>query len=198
MDKNSILHQINIDFFILSATVVQDLKMIALCRSPYYKHPIGCPNWDHKDGCPPHTKSFLSVYEPTVYIAIARLDFGKYLKLKEKIHPGWTEKALKNPRHWQGHLRAALRNFLTPDKIHTGFEIVKNAEAMGINLFETCANAGFVLERDPKNYVCHLNLLAKPTTPHRVVFCFVAPCHSVTVPHTLSFSTDYNLTNGSY
>jgi len=165
MDKDSVLHLVNIDFFLLPATVVQDLKMIALCRSPYYKHPIGCPNWDHKDGCPPHTKRFLSVYEPTVYIAIARLDFGQYLELKEKIHPNWTERALKNPRHWQGHLRAALKNFLTAEKIPSGFKIVKNAEAMGINLFETCANAGFTLERDPTDFVCHVNLLARPNHP---------------------------------
>ncbi len=161
MDTNSILHRINIDFFLFPTTVVQDLKVIALCRSPYYKHPVGCPNWARKDGCPPRTKPFLSVYQSTVYAAIARLDFGKYLELKAKLHPGWTDKALKNPRHWQGHLRAALKNYLTPDRIPGGFEIVKNAEAMGINLFETCANAGFVLERDPKAFVCHVNLLAR-------------------------------------
>ena len=165
MDSSSILHQVNIDFFLLPATAVQDLKVIALCRSPYYKHPVGCSNWDRKAGCPPHTKPFLSLYEPAVYIAIARLDFGQYLELKEKIHPNWTERALKNPRHWQGHLRAAFRNFLTPDKIPTNYQMVNNAEAMGINLFETCANAGFLLERDPKNFVCHINLLAKPNHP---------------------------------
>ena len=162
MDPSSILNQVKIDYFLIPGTAVQDLKMIAFCRSPYYRHPIGCPNWDHKDGCPPHTKPFLSAYQPAVYIAIARLDFGKYLKLKEKIHPGWTAKALKNPRHWQGHLRSALKSLLTPDRIPAVYEVVTNAEAMGINLFETCANAGFVLERDPKNFVCHLNLLAKP------------------------------------
>ena len=161
MDKNSILHHVNIDYFLIPAIVVQDLKMIAFCRAPYYKHPLGCPNWDHKDNCPPHTKPFLSAYQPAVYIAIARLDFGKYLKLKEKIHPGWTAKALKNPRHWQGHLRSALKSLLTPDRIPAVYEVVTNAEAMGINLFETCANAGFVLERDPANFVCHINLLAK-------------------------------------
>lgn len=161
MDEVSILHHVDIDYFLIPAVVVQDLKMIALCRSPYYRHPLGCPNWNQKEGCPPHTKRFLSVYEPAVYVAIARLDFGTYLKLKAKVHSAWTEKALKNPRHWQGHLRAAIRNFLTPDKIPMGFEIVKNAEAMGINLFETCANAGFILERDPQNFVCHINLLAK-------------------------------------
>ncbi len=161
MDSSSILHQVNIDFFILSATVVQDLKMIALCRSPYYKHPIGCPNWDHKEGCPPHTKPFLSVFEPDVYVSIARLDFGTYLRLKAEIHPSWTDKALRNPRHWQGHLRAAHRKHFTPGKIPPGYEKVINAEAMGVNLFETCAAAGFFLERNLTNFVCEVSVLAK-------------------------------------
>ncbi len=162
MDKNSILHQVKIDHFLFPATAVQDLKVISLCRSPYEKHPQGCPNWNCKLGCPPHTKPFLSLYHPKVFVALSRLDFCQYLKLKKVQHPGWTDKALKNSRHWQGHLRAALKNFLMLTKIPSGFQIVTNSEAMGINLFQTCQNEGFILERTPTNYVCHVNLLAKP------------------------------------
>lgn len=162
MDEDSILHHVDIDYFLFPAVVVQDLKVIALCRSPYYKHPHGCPNWDRKDGCPPRTKPFLSKYYPDVYIAITRMDFAEYLRLKKDLHPDWTEKALRNPRHWQGYMRASLKHFLTPSRIPVGYQIVTNAEAMGINLFETCAKTGFVLERDPQNFVCHINLLVRP------------------------------------
>ncbi|EKD53368.1 MAG: hypothetical protein ACD_61C00056G0007 [uncultured bacterium] len=165
MDKNSILNSVKKDFFLFPATVVQDLKMIYFCQSPYERHPIGCPNWDHKPGCPPHTKPFLSLYDAEVYVAIARMDYGTYLSLKKELHPDWTERALRNPRHWQGHLRSEIKKYLTPEKIPAGYQIVTNAEAMGINLFETCANAGFVLERDPQNFVCHVNLLVKPNHP---------------------------------
>ena len=162
MDENSILHRVKIDYFLLPVIVVQDLKMIALCRLPYPNHFQGCPNWAHKDGCPPHTKPFLALFEPSVYLAIARLDFAEYLRLKKNLHPNWTERALRNPRHWQGHLRAALKNFLSQNEIPPGYQIITNAEAMGINLFETCINAGFSLERDPQKYVCHINLLVHP------------------------------------
>jgi len=163
MDSSSILHRVKKEFFFFTGTVVQDLSVISFCRFPYDKrHPVGCPNWNHKKGCPPHTKPFLSVYHPLVKIVIARLDFSEYLRLKREIHPDWTDKALRNPRHWQGHLRASLKIFLSTQSIPQGYRIVNNAEAMGINLFETCANAGFVLERSPQNYVCQVNLLAKP------------------------------------
>lgn len=165
MDTNSILHRVNIDYFQIPAVAVQDLKMIALCRSPYYKHPHGCPNWAYKEGCPPHTKPFLSIYEPAVFVAIARLDFGTYLKLKAERHPTWTVRALKNPRHWQQHLRAAHNRYFTLEKIPQGYERVKNAEAMGVNLFETCARGGFILERNPTHFVCEVSVLARPNHP---------------------------------
>jgi len=162
MDNNSILHQVDISHFLFPGVALQEPHVIAECRSPYYKHPLGCPNWGHKNNCPPHTHLFLDLYLPKIFIAIARLDFAHYLQLKKVQHPDWSDRALKNPRHWQGHLRASLKNFLSLSKIPAGHILITSPEAMGINVFETCANVGFDLERNPENYVCQVNFIAKP------------------------------------
>ena len=162
MEEDSILHHVNIQFFFFSAVAIQDLKMIAFCRTPYPKHPRGCPNWNYKEGCPPQTKPFLNLYLPGVRVVIAQMDFGRYLTLKKQRHPDWTERALRNPLHWQGHLRAKLNMYVSSLEIPPGFEIVDNPEAMGINIFETCHRADFVLERNPTLFVCKIKFLAKP------------------------------------
>lgn len=161
MDNNSILHQISISHFIFQAIAVQDPHVIAECRSPYYKYPLGCPNWNHKNNCPPHTRLFLDIYLPEIYIGIATLDFSRYLQLRKLQHPNWSNRALKNPRHWQGHLRASLKIFLSTNIFPIGYVQINSPEAMGINVFQTCSNAGFELERNPQNFVSQVCFFAR-------------------------------------
>ena len=145
--------------FFKNVEAVYDPKIISFCKAPYYKHPKGCPNWGKRDDCPPNAGHFISIFKPTVSVVISRLDFIEYIDERRLLHPDWTERALRNPRHWQGQLRADLKRFVGEIK-REGQVPVFNPEAMGVNLFETCENAGYILEKYPVSFVCMIALLA--------------------------------------
>lgn len=88
-----------------------------LCLHPYFNHPKGCPNYRKKKDCPPRAPFFLDVFDKEVLVAAIIFDFEDYLDQKRIKHPDWTERALKNPRHWQGHLRILKVLFLTGEKL---------------------------------------------------------------------------------
>lgn len=143
---------------------VCDPRMIAHCRDPYPDHPKGCPNWGCKEGCPPHVRYFPRVYSKDVYIAAIRFNFAQYLVYRRTVHPDWTEKALRNPRHWQGHVRSERNRFLfeyLSKHPEIDGDIIINPEAMGVNLFATCARAGLTLEHTPTKNVYSVTLIAK-------------------------------------
>ena len=144
-----------------------DSSMIGHCLDPYPRHPKGCPNWGKKEGCPPNIRYFPNVYSTSVHIAAVRFNFADYLELRRQDHPDWTDRALRNPLYWQGHVRHELNQFLfeylSEHPEITG-EIVFNPEAMGVNLFATCQKAGINLEQTPKNNVYKIALIAQKLT----------------------------------
>ena len=140
------------------------------CRLPYPKHPNGCPNFGVREDCPPNQPYFLDIYQPTVKIASVRFDFEEYITWRRKIHPGWTEKALRNPRHFQKHLDANLKSEI--EKLSKNSEVgslipVYTAEAMGVNVHMTCRRAGIELEWPPRNIMYRISLLALPLANSR-------------------------------
>jgi len=142
---------------------VCDPRMLAHCLDPHPRHPKGCPNWGKNDDCPPNVRFFPNVYSKEVHIAAVRFNFADYLALRRQVHPNWTERALRNPLYWQGHVRHELNQFLfeyLSNHPEINGEIVANPEAMGVNVFETCASAGIVLEQIPQNYVYKIALIA--------------------------------------
>ena len=130
------------------------------CRLPYPDHPLGCPNFGKKKGCPPNVDYFLDVVEPEVKIAYLYFNFEEYLNWRRSNHPDWTERALRNPRHFQRHLDAVLRKNIKALEI-SDFIPVYNPEAMGVNLHKTCSSVGINLQWPPKDRMYRIALLAK-------------------------------------
>ena len=135
------------------------------CQLPYPDHPNGCPWYGKRSECPPLAPYFLDLYKPRVYIAFMRFDFGQYLDAKSYLHPDWTERALRNPRHFQEHLRSGLRNFVKskltePD--YKNFSIEYNPEAIGVNIHLTARRAGVELEWPPRKNMYRTAFLAEP------------------------------------
>ena len=150
--------------FVGPVEAVCDPGMITHCLDKYPGHPHGCPNWGCKDGCPPNVRYFPRVYSTSVHIAAVRFDFAEYLNLRRLDHPDWSDRALRNPLYWQGHVRHELNQFLFEylfAKPEIDGEIVFNAEAMGVNLFATCEKAGIFMEHTPEKYVYKMALIAK-------------------------------------
>jgi len=156
--------------FLGPVEAVCDPHIIKHCLDKYENHPKGCPNWGHKEGCPPNVRHFSRVYAKEVFVVAIRFNFAAYLSLRRQAHPNWTDRALKNPRHWQGHLRHELNDFLfkhLSEHEEIDGEIILSPEAMGVDLFATCENVGIHLERNPQNYVYKVALIARKLNENR-------------------------------
>lgn len=141
---------------------VCDKAIQNLCFRPYFNHSKGCPNYGKKMDCPPKTDFFPEMYEEKVYIAAVIFDFEEYLGLKRKRHPNWTERALRNPRHWQNHLRSELKKFIFGKLFVNDFDaVIFNPEAMGVNVTAVCEKAGLKLEWPPQKIVCQIALIGR-------------------------------------
>lgn len=135
-----------------------------LCFRPYHNHRWGCPNYGKRADCPPAAPFFLEAFKGKVYIVVAVFHFDQYLNLKRKQHPEWTERALRNPRHWQGHLKSKLLKFLSEILLNGngyGDTIIFYPEAMGVNVTRTCQHAGLNLEWPPQKIVCQVALIGQ-------------------------------------
>lgn len=135
------------------------------CKLPYPKHPNGCPNFGHRADCPPNMPYFLDVYKPEVKVAALEFNFDEYLSFRRRNHPNWTEKALRNPRHFQNHLDANLEREIKKIGEHgtlENFVPVYTSEAMGVNMHLTCQRAGVILQWPPKDVMYRIALLAQP------------------------------------
>jgi len=128
-------------------------RTIELCRQPYYNHrkkgEEGCPNYySRKEGCPLDVLHISQQFDlSTMHALILRFSFGEYIKRKRQEHPNWTNRALANQRHWQGHLKSCLNSYW--DEIQDRYpnhEVIVNAEAQGVNIQETLDRVGVHLE----------------------------------------------------
>lgn len=121
-----------------------------LCAKPYPGHPKGCPNTAHCSVRP----FFLDRYSAMVHVVALEFNFGDYLAMMAKKHPDWSDRKLRCPLYWQGHLRKELRDYVAkhPVKGHRAFWI---PEASGVNVTETCKNVGLELQWPPmdKSYM---------------------------------------------
>ena len=147
--------------FLGPVKAICDPQMPNLCCKPYPGHKKGCPNFNKKAGCPPNVIYFPDYYEENVHIITVRFDFDAYLSMMRERHPTWTDKALRNVLYWQGHIRKELRDFAANTNIPLGYQVIKTPEAMGVNLTETCKQAGIELEWPPMKNTYAIVLVAK-------------------------------------
>lgn len=143
---------------------VVDSSMRGLCTRPYHAHPRGCPNYGRRDTCPPAAPFFFDTFDAKrdIWALWTEFDIGRHREKQRRRHATWSERALVNPRHWQGTVRAFLRRaadeWLTQHACHhprtrdiKGFEYTTCPEAMGVNLTATMRNVGVHLEWPPRN-----------------------------------------------
>jgi hypothetical protein len=72
-----------------------------------------------------------------------RFDFGFYIEERREDHPTWTNRALVNRRHWQGHLRSQCKKYWEEvGKNYEGYVLESCPEGCGVNLIETLSNYG--------------------------------------------------------
>jgi len=163
----SIVREIGREFTVFGPTEAQckPRGFVRWCTLPYPDHPDGCPNFLLRSDCAPNAPYFFDVYDKDVFVASLDFDFAEYMEAKRTIHPEWTEKALRNSRHWQNHLRAELRNNIVRELEHpelASYVPIYNPEAMGVNVHLTCQRVGISLEWPPQQHMYRIALLAQP------------------------------------
>jgi len=160
------IHDIEKHYDLRGATkVVYSPCVRTLCIAPYYGHPKGCPNFGKKPDCPPKAPLFLDLYTKVVFVISVRFDFAGYIMMRSIEHPDWSDRMLRNPLYWQGHVNKHLRKYVFGTIKQTAFRHLKavfNPEGMGIDVTSTCDSVGIKLEWPPEKYVHKVALLAKP------------------------------------
>jgi len=79
-----------------------DYKVRGACKLPYPEHPQGCPNFGHRDICPPNAPKIetqLDLSQP-VYAVWNAFDLRGYIEQRKTTHPGKTERWYRNPMYW--------------------------------------------------------------------------------------------------
>lgn len=167
---------LQIDFEVHRCEPVIDLSVRNLCRNPYHAHPRGCPNWGRK-WCPPNApnfKKFVDMRRP-IYLCVNSYDLGKHAEIARKKHPEWSERALRNLRHWQGtarkQLRDGMKKFIEKCDLDLYDDIIEIhcPEAMGVNITETCKNVGIELEWPTLSIARQVAIIAYPSKFYRYI-----------------------------
>jgi predicted metal-binding protein len=146
---------------IIPVIPVIDYSVRGLCMKPYLGHKKGCPNYGKKNGCPPGAKCFDEVYDLSqpVYAIINKFDFARHVSRMYELHPEWSQRQLECCLYWQPKARNQLlqhiKYFL---KNHPGYRIEACPEAMGVDVTNTLARAGVLLEWPPKQWACQVAL----------------------------------------
>ena len=120
------------------------------CLSPYPNHPKGCPNF--KKGCTKKRPAFTELKALyNWYAIIETFDLKSHAEQKKKEHPHWTERQCRNPLYWQGTVRKKLKEKVERFRVNNNQPsiVLDIPEANGIDVFETMAKEGIILERTP-------------------------------------------------
>ncbi len=120
------------------------------CRLSYPNHPKGCPNFPR---CPRQHRDFLdfTIQYRTWYAVLVEFDLQRHSLIMQTKHPDWTKRQCQNLLYWQGKVRSALRKKAYDDYPNRPIDriVLEIPEACGINVFETMAQVGIVIDRYP-------------------------------------------------
>jgi predicted metal-binding protein len=138
-----------------------DLSVRGLCTKVYPGHPKGCPNFNHKDGCPPGAPQFDDVYDLSepIYAIVNKFDISEHRKRMRNLHPTWSLRQLDCCLYWQPKARKQLmigiKQFLGK---HSKYHFTTCPEAMGVDITKTLELVGIHLEWPPVNFTYQVTL----------------------------------------
>lgn len=155
----------------MSIQVVQVIPVIdysvrGLCTKPYPGHKKGCPNFNHKNGCPPGVKKFDEEYDLSkpVYAIVNSFDLAAHVEKMRIDHPKWSHRQLVCCLYWQRRARKQLfegiKLFM---REHRHYAVEPCPEAMGVEITKTLQAAGIYLEWPPKTVAYQVALAAIKT-----------------------------------
>lgn len=125
-------------------------EIYELCTQHYYhngRSNTGCPNFGNVD-CPPNIEHISEAFrEDSMHLLTVEFPFQEYIDIKKEKHPKWGNRALINQRHWQGHLKSILDRYWERMRDrYPNHVVIRNPEAMGVNIEETMKKLGIKLQ----------------------------------------------------
>jgi len=136
------------------------------CRLPYPNHPKGCPNYDKKKACPPHSIFFNNIVEPPFFLVIHTFDLEAQSMRMKKRHPEWSDRQSRNLLYWQKGVMKKLKEEAKAfiESYDGDLLLVEIPEANGVHVFKTCENVGIILDRNPRKIVRKIMIIGKRKT----------------------------------
>ena len=147
----------------VTGCLVVDLRARDWCKLTYPGHPSGCPNFGHKDICPPRAcqvSDFLDTKGP-LWLVVEPFDLAGHMASMKTKHPGWSDRQLRCVLYWQAgvnnRLETACRRFIAEKG--NGWVYTICPEAMGVHVINTARQAGLPVETRPTEWVFKMGLV---------------------------------------
>lgn len=133
-------------------SIVMLPENLNLCIKPYAGHPKGCPNYNHKEGCPPCKSRFEEIIS-SYYAIINEFALFKHVARMRDKHSQWSERQLVCCLYWQQTARKQLQSQI--DKFLDSHNLIVDMcpEASGVNVTKTLQQHGIELEWPPRKIV---------------------------------------------
>ncbi len=163
-------------FKIIQVNPVIDNSVRGLCVKAYPGHKKGCPNYNHKNGCPPKSKIFTDVYDfdQPIYAIVNRFDLDEHRSRMRTLHPSWSQRQLDCCLYWQPKARKDLwKGIINFIKEHPEYWVTACPEAMGIEVTKTLEAVSINLEWPPDKYSYQVALAGKPKRLGNKASCVV-------------------------
>ena len=144
-----------------------DYKCRGYCTIPYHGHPMGCPNFNNHEQCPPKVKLIKDVFDLNMdlFFIVEEFDLKEHVDRMRIKHPDWSEFQLKNLLYWQNGVRKDLKlkvkRFMEVYKVRFGDDLGYTLlpEAMGVMVINTTLKLGIPIEKTPVNKVFKIALV---------------------------------------
>jgi len=127
-----------------------------LCYRPYYNHPHGCPNYGHRETCPPKVGLIEDILDlkKDVFAIWNIFDFQSHTKNMKQKHPNWSIRQIECCLYWQPRARANLEMNILYFKVEypksRKYIFIRNPEALGVDITATMRSIGIELEWPPR------------------------------------------------
>jgi predicted metal-binding protein len=149
----------------ISVVPVIDPSVRGLCTKPYEGHPRGCPNFKHKEGCPPRVPLFFNYFDrdKSVWAIFRVFDLEVHVQRMKRTHPSWSDRQARCCLYWQGGVLKLLRkqvNSLLDE--NWSLEVTYCPEAMGVDVTATMKQVGIELEWPPRRLVMKIAMIGTP------------------------------------
>lgn len=140
--------------------------IMKLCTVPYPGHKKGCPNFNKRKGCPPHTPLFNEIIntEYLMYVIYNIFAFGEHVERMQIKHPDWSKRQLECCLYWQGTARKQLKGEIKrfTDLFGLDHTILTVPEAYGVNVTKTMKTIGVDLEWPPVKHTYQIAMAGQP------------------------------------